>query len=224
MDSQPVVDAIFVGQPKSITDERGTWRSSIYRDRVHGPVELHIEGLVGDKATRPYHGGPDSALCVHLLDHYRFWQSRYGLDVQPGHVGENITLDGIREDQICVGDIVRVGNGRIQVSGPRVPCANQARRIGRSDWVKLTIRENRTGFMARVLEPGVVESGDAWELQERLHPDGQIPAINRCFYLQFDRDDARRILEMRGIADWWREQVVQKLEKQSEHWSGTMTE
>jgi MOSC domain-containing protein YiiM len=224
LDQQPIIHSIFIGQPKTITDERGTWTSSIYRDRVDGPVTLRTEGLVGDKATQPYHGGPDSALCVHLLDHYSFWQRQYGLDLQPGYVGENLTLDRIDEDQVCVGDIVRVGSGLLQVSGPRVPCANQARRIGRSDWVKLTIRENRTGFYMRVIEPGVVAAGDAWDLQERPNPGGSITAINRCAYLQFDPIYARRIIEMPGIAEWWKEQMIEKLEKRNEHWTATMKE
>jgi MOSC domain-containing protein YiiM len=224
MDQYPVVHAVFVGQPKSITDERGTWTSSIYRDRVDRPVSLQSEGLVGDRPTQPDHGGPDGALCVHLFDHYRFWNERYHLDLQPGSVGENLTLEEISEDQVCVGDIVRVGSGLVQVSGPRVPCANQARRIGRSDWVKLTIRENRTGFMMRVLETGVVEAGDTWEVRERLNPDGSIPAVNHCVYLEFDPDYARRITEMQGMAAWWKEQMSERLEKLNEHWTAAMKE
>jgi MOSC domain-containing protein YiiM len=222
MNQVPIIHSVFIGQPKSITDERGTWTSSIGRDRVRGPVLLQREGLVGDRVAQPYHGGPDAALCVHSLDHYRFWHSHYGLDLQPGSVGENFTLDGISEDQICVGDIIRVGSGLVQVSGPRVPCANQARRVGRSDWVKLTIRENRTGFYLRVLEPGTVEAGDVWDLQERLNPDGSIPAINRCTYLHLDPIYASHIREMSGIAEWWREQMIEKLEKQNEHWTAAM--
>lgn len=219
-----MVHAIFIGQPKTLTDERGIWTSSIARDRVDGPVRLQQDGLAGDRAAQPYHGGPDSAVCVHLLDHYRFWEREYGLTLPPGHVGENFTLDGVTEHEICAGDIVRVGSALVQVSGPRVPCANQARRVGRADWVKLTIRENRTGFYLRVLEPGVVEAGDAWELQERLNPDGAIPAINRCMYFSFDADYARRIVEMPGLADWWKEQMAERLEKQGDHWTATMQE
>ena len=67
MNDQPFIHSIFVGQPKTSTDERGTWTSSIYRDPVTGPMQVQKGGLVGDKATQPYHGGPDSAICVHLL-------------------------------------------------------------------------------------------------------------------------------------------------------------
>src|SRR5579863_9429281 len=136
MNSHPILHSLFIGQPKTITDARGTWTSSIYRDRVDAPVQLHREGLAGDKVAQPYHGGPDGAVCVHLLDHYRFWNAQYGMGLRPGGVGENFTLDQVTEEQVCAGDIVRVGAALVQVSGPRVPCANQARRIGRTDWVK----------------------------------------------------------------------------------------
>lgn len=223
LNPHPVVDALFVGQPKTIHDEHGTWSSSIYRERVLGPVTATADGLVGDKVTQPYHGGPGAALCVHLADHYRFWNVNYGLALQPGFVGENITLDGITEDQVCVGDIVRVGTALTQVSGPRVPCANLARRIGRTDWIKLTITGNRTGFYLRVLEPGMIRAGDSWILHERLNEDGSVPRINRCMYLTFDPVYAHRILSMAGLDDWWKKQMTEKLSRQNEHWTAAMS-
>lgn len=220
----PAVHAIFIGQPKTITDERGTWSSSIYRDRVQEPVLAQKGGLVGDKVAQPYHGGEGADLCIHLLDHYQFWNAHYGMALEPGYVGENFTLDGLTEADICAGDIVRVGGALIQVSGPRVPCANLARRIGRADWVKLTIRENRTGCYARVLEAGVVQSGDGWLLQERVNADGTIPAINRCLYLDFEPAYAERMQQMPGLADWWKELARERLANQREHWTTTMKE
>jgi MOSC domain-containing protein YiiM len=216
------IDSIFIGQPKTLTDERGTWTSSIYRDPVTGTVELQPGGLVGDKAAQPYHGGPDADVCVHLLDHYRFWQTHYGIDVRPGFVGENFTLDQIHEEEVCAGDIVRVGTAMVQVSGPRVPCANLARRIGRDDWVKLTIRENRTGFYLRVLEAGLVQPGDRWLLEERLNPAGSIPALNRCMYLDFDAVYAQQVLQMEGLGEWWKEQMGERHDQQAEHWTAIM--
>jgi MOSC domain-containing protein YiiM len=214
-----VVAAVFTGQPRLITDERGTWISSIFRDRASGPVHVSLHGLAGDKVAQPYHGGPGAAICVHLNDHYSFWNTRYNMNLQAGCVGENVTLGDISEDQVCVGDKVRLGTAFVQVSGPRVPCANQARRIGRSDWVKLTIQENRTGFYLRVLEAGTVQAGDPWLIEERVNQDGSVPAINRCMYLEFNARFAHRMLEMSGLEAWWKEQARQKLDGQAEHWT-----
>jgi MOSC domain-containing protein YiiM len=222
MTKPATIHAVFTGQPKSITDERGTWTSSILRDRVDGPIQVSLHGLAGDRAAQPYHGGPGAAVCVHLTDHYAFWNTRYNMSLEAGNVGENLTLDDLTEDQVCVGDKVRLGTALVQVSGPRVPCGNLARRIGRPDWVKLTIRENRTGFYLRVLEPGTLQAGDNWILEERINQNGSIPAINRCMYLEFDAAYARTVLEMPGLEAWWKDQARQKIDDQAGHWTSTM--
>ena len=217
-----IVEAVFTGQPKLLSDNRGSWVSSIDRDRTSQPVPVSLHGLAGDKVAQPYHGGPGAALCVHLGDHYTFWNAHFAMKLQAGSVGENLTLQHITEDDICVGDTIRLGTALVQVSGPRVPCANLARRIGRADWVRLTIRENRTGFYLRVLEPGIMQAGDKWLLTERLNPDGSIPAINRCMYLDFDASHARLLLGMPGLEAWWQEQARQKLENHQQHWTSTL--
>ena len=216
------IGAVFTGSPKLLSDERGTWTSSIFRDRVMGPVAISLAGLAGDKVAQPYHGGPGAAICVHLADHYAFWNERLPTALQAGAVGENITLQDIREDQVCVGDEIRLGTALVQVSGSRVPCANLARRIGRSDWVKMTILENRTGFYLRVLEPGIVQAGDTWSVNNRLNPAASIPAINECMYLDFNPGFARDMLEMQGLEAWWEEQARQKLETRDSHWTSAM--
>ena len=221
--TQAVVEAVFVGVPKTITDERGIWTSSINRDRVEGPVRVSIRGLAGDKVAQPYHGSADAAICVHLADHYAFWAAHYGVVVHAGSVGENITLSGITEDQVCVGDRVRLGTATVQVSGPRVPCANLARRIGHPDWVKLTIAQNRTGFYLRVLEPGILQAGDPWILEQRVNQNGSIPAINRCMYLDFDPAFARGMLAMDGLATWWKDQALERTQLGREHWTASMS-
>ena len=224
LQNEPFLHSLFIGQPKTIRDAKGTWTSSIYRDPVAGPARVSKDGLEGDKVAQSYHGGPGAAVCVHLTDHYRYWNKNYALQLQPGFVGENFTLDRISEVEICAGDIIRVGTALFQVSGARIPCANLARRIGRPDWVRLTIRENRTGFYMRVLESGQVQPGDAWLLQERFNPDGTIPRLNRALFLEFDPDFTRRIIEMEGLEDWWKEQALERIEQRSAHWTAELKE
>ena len=219
-----VIKAVFVGGPKTLLDARGEWRSSIGRERCEGPVVTTCDGLVGDKVTQPYHGGKSAAVCVHLAEHYRFWKTWYGVGLQPGAVGENLTLAGMTEDDACVGDVVRLGTVLAQVSGPRVPCANLARHLGRPDWVKLTIRENRTGFYMRVLEPGALQAGDAWVLEERFDPEASVSRMSECMYLKFDPDYARRMLQMTGLGVWWREQAAEKLRMRDQHWTSRLRE
>ena len=217
---KPYIHSIYIGQPKTITDERGEWRSSIYRDLATGPVELEIRGLVGDQVTHDYHGSPDAAVCAHLLDHYRFWNSHYGMNLQAGNVGENFTVEDITEDEICIGDVYRVGStARVQVSSPRIPCENQARRIGRSDWIKLTLTELRPGFYLRVLEPGIVQAGDKFKLEERLNPGSNLIVFNRCWYHDFDPVLAKKFTTMPGLMIWWQKRFAKKLAQYEKAWT-----
>ena len=218
----PFLAAVFVGQPETIEDSRGSWQSSIRRKAVSEAVAVTSSGLLGDRVAQQYHGGPEAAVCVHLLDHYRFWEETHGVRLAPGSVGENFALDRVVEDAVCAGDVLRVGTARFQVSGPRVPCANLARHLNRPDWVKRTIRDNRTGFYLRVLVTGSVCAGDSWVLEERIHPEATIPALNRCLYLAFDPEFAKRALDMAGLADWWKQQFAERLAAKAEHWTEGM--
>ena len=215
----PWIDGVFVGGPATLTDAQGEWRSSIGRIRQSGPVVIGTAGILGDQVTQRYHGGPNAALCVHLTEHYRFWLQRYEIALTPGAFGENLTVGGLLEEDVCVADVVRCGSATVQVSGPRVPCANLARRIGRVDFVRLTVRENRTGFYLRVLEPGTVAANDEWQMLERRNEDASISRINRCMYLDFDPTFAHRMLNMPGLAEWWSTQAAQKLYDREAHWS-----
>jgi len=220
----PAIRSIYTGNPKALHDDHGDWISSIARQRAVGAVKVLSEGLENDKVAQPYHGGPDAALCVHLSDHYRFWSDQYSMTLHEGGLGENLVLDGISENEINIGDTVQLGTALVQVSGPRVPCANQGRHVGRPDWVKLTIRENRTGFYLRVLRMGTIRAGDQWELRERLNEAGSITAVNNCFYLNFDPTLAEEFADLAGFADWWKQQFRERLKAHGGHWSQTITE
>ena len=93
------IEAIFVGEPQSITDEKGVWFSAIYRKQVDGPIELRERGLLGDRvADTKNHGRPGQAVCVHPITHYDFWNETYDLKgdrrLGPGSVGENWAISG----------------------------------------------------------------------------------------------------------------------------------
>lgn len=199
------IHSIFVGQPQTIDDGTGSWRSSIYRELVEGPIELDERGLAGDRVTdTDNHGLPGyQQVCCHALEHYTYWNQRLGMRLRPGNVGENWTLENGDESAICLEDIYRVGSATVQVSMPRTPCNKQARRIGRGDWVKLTIDELRTGFYLRVLEAGVVQAGDQWELLERAYPWATLRALNALVYREEDPETAERFLTIPKLHPDW---------------------
>src|SRR5262245_7255672 len=193
------VAAVFIGGPKMLTDARGVWQSSIARDRVQGSATLELRGFVGDQATQPYHGSPDLAICIHALSHYAFWNATLQMMLQAGAVGENLTFDGWDDRIVCVGDVLQIGTARIQISAPRSPCENQARHVGRADWVKLTIQQLRTGMYARVLTPGILQAGDSVTLEERPNPGLTIRDLNACYYHDFSVTMAQPFLAADGL-------------------------
>src|SRR5438046_1784557 len=106
------VVGVFAGGPKILHDAGGEWRSSIARDPVPGPVRVEVRGLAGDRATQPYHGDAEKAVCLHSLAHYQYWNEHYDMNLAPDGVGENLTLDGADESNVCVGDILQIGSAQ----------------------------------------------------------------------------------------------------------------
>jgi MOSC domain-containing protein YiiM len=204
------IEAIFVGQPREVTDEKGTWESAIFRSRVDGTIELGERGLAGDQvADTKHHGRPGQAVCVHPIQHYDFWNTVYGLQgaerLGPGSVGENWTISGGDESTIYCGDIYRIGSATVQVSGPRGPCWKQERKLGLNGFLKRTIDSMRTGFYLQVLQPGMITTGDVWELQARPKDPISVELVNYAAHKTTDPLIIERIIESEGVVDGWKE-------------------
>jgi MOSC domain-containing protein YiiM len=206
--STPItIHSIYVGQPQSLADEQGSWRSSIYRERVEGPIALGARGLTGDQVTDTHnHGKPDQAVCCHSMAHYDFWAEAYDIQLRPGNVGENWTLTAADEAELCLYDRFQVGTAQVVITSPRVPCSKQARRVGRKDWVDLTLKELRTGFYLSVAQEGMVMDGDEWQLLERPNPGATLYALNRAVY-HGDPEAAARFLAMPDLDPYWRKRL-----------------
>ena len=94
------IEAIFVGEPQSVTDEKGVWFSAIYRKQVDGPIELRERGLLGDRvADTKNHGRPGQAVCVHPITHYDFWNETYDLKgdrrLEPDVLNKVLSAEGV---------------------------------------------------------------------------------------------------------------------------------
>ena len=213
------IHTLLVGQPRTVADGRGTWRSAIFRQPTNGPVELRGSGLDGDLvADTKNHGRPDQAVCCHPLEHYDYWNDLYELNTTdqtlgPGSVGENWTLSGVTERDVCVGDTFEVGDAKVQVSGPRQPCTKQERKLKLPNFYRRTIETLRTGFYLRVLTTGTVEAGDSLTLEERPHPDLSVHSVNACGHRTFDPELAEQLLGVPELAPGWKRLLEKKLAK-----------
>jgi MOSC domain-containing protein YiiM len=127
-------------------------------------ARVHRDGVGDDwQLNRKYHGGCERAVCLYSIELYDWLRQHHHIDLQPGCIGENLTTSGLELQAIGVGDRLRVGPCLIEITKVRVPC----RSLNQWHPDLLRIIEGRSGWMARVLEPGVVRPGDAIELLQR---------------------------------------------------------
>lgn len=200
------VRLIQTGKLQDMPYREGTWETAIYKNPRLDRVTVSHTGLDGDMHTG---NGPDleRAICIHPAVHYSFWESYFRTSFPLGTFGENMTVDGMSEQDVCIGDILRCGSVIMQVSQPRMPCYKQARRIDQPDFVKLILQTCRTGFLVRILEPGTMQTGNTLELIER-----PLPTMPLLFVLQTlqrrNPEDAAELAALPLLANEWRERFA----------------
>ncbi|MBM0106912.1 MOSC domain-containing protein [Steroidobacter sp. S1-65] len=159
----------------------GRTRSGIDKKPVSGPQRVEQEGLVEDRqADRRVHGGVDKAVHCYPWSHYTFWRERlpgHALLQEAGAFGENLSIDGMDEQGVCMADRWRIGNVIFEVSQGRQPCFKLNLRFGVKDMAAQVQDTLRAGWYLRVLEPGELGAGDQVELLDRPHPEWTIARI-----------------------------------------------
>jgi MOSC domain-containing protein YiiM len=212
----------LIGQPQTMTDERGKWRSAIFRSPITEPLLLQTRGLAGDQvADTKNHGSADQAVCCQPLAHYAFWNTFYKLHKEeaqlgPGSVGENWTLTNCTEENFAVGDVFQVGEAVVQVSGPRYPCTKQERKLKLPSFFNEVMATKRTGFYLRVLTAGMVQAGDELQLVERPNPIFTIQLINQHTLGEPEKAMAQQMLNLPELAEGWKKIIQWKLKNKAE--------
>ncbi|GAA1123436.1 MOSC and FAD-binding oxidoreductase domain-containing protein [Kitasatospora arboriphila] len=153
--------SVNVGLPKDVTWQGRTVRTGIWKHPVTGPRTARRLNLDGDgQGDLVGHGGEMRAVMVYQLDSYRHWQQVLGRDdLAPGHFGENFTVEGLPDDEVCIGDRYRIGGAVFEVTQPRVTCYRVGLRLDEPRMPALLVTHRRPGFYLRVLTEGEVEAG-----------------------------------------------------------------
>jgi MOSC domain-containing protein YiiM len=137
-------------------------RTGIYKEPAGGRVRLRTLGLDGDFQADPsVHGGPDKAVYVYPSEHYPYFRELLKRpDLSAGFFGENFTTEGLLEDGITSGEVLRIGTAVVQVTTPRSPCFKLAAKAGSPAFIEAFLNSRRLGFYLSVLEEGDVGAGD----------------------------------------------------------------
>lgn len=208
------LDTVLIGTPQPFREDGEL--SAIVKKPVRESIQLGDFGLEGNQvADMLHHGGRDKAVHLYPIEHYAFWREKYPeVDVlnQPGAFGENFSCSGMTEDELCLGDIFRVGDALIQCSHARSPCWKLNHRLGKPDVLKTVIKTTKSGSYFRVLKSGMVRAGDAIEQTEQPFPKWP---LNKVFGLIIGGGHKGNELELdylskvSALADSWRERAKQ---------------
>lgn len=167
------VVSVNVGMAETLAVDGRTVRSAIGKHAVEGPVAVRPLGLAGDEQVdRSVHGGLAKAVYAYPTEHYAFWQvvraqarvAAWDDTLRPGAVGENLSLRGLLEGDMWIGDFLRLPNCLLAISEPRQPCFKFAHAMGFAHATRLMLQSGYCGAYLTVIEPGHVQAGDPVEL------------------------------------------------------------
>ena len=206
------VEAIHVGLPRDVWWEGRLVRTGIFKDPVDGPVLASADGLAGDRqADLSVHGGPTKAIYAYFAEHYDFWRQELNeTDLSFGAFGENLTLSGLDESTVHVGDRFRIGTADLVVTEPRVPCFKLNVRFGRKDVVKRFLASGRSGVYFGVEKEGMIETGDEAHLISAHPAQVAIQTIHQLYVGKGNRSDHERAVSLEVLPESWRSYFEQR--------------
>jgi MOSC domain-containing protein YiiM len=213
------VVSLNVAVPRTVVWKGHEVRTGIFKEPVEGPVMMRRLNLDGDRqADLTVHGGPDKAVYAYPSEHYPVWKDELpGMVLPWGTFGENLTTEGLSEQEIHIGDKFRIGEAIVMATQPRTPCYKLALKFQRDDMLKRMLTNGRSGFYFSVVEQGVVQAGDAIE---RIHedPEGISVAEINALYRDGGKDAnlLRRAANLEALPTNWRDYLREEL-KSLEH-------
>ncbi len=211
------VESIQVGRVRTEGDPATrdvtgrVWTTGFYKIPIEGEVQVGPLGLAGDEvADTRHHGGPDKALLCYAASHYARWADEYpDLPLAAGGFGENLTVAGAEEPDVCIGDLFRLGRCQLQVSQPRQPCWKISRRWGIKTFTKRVAQTGRTGWYLRVLATGGITHGQRFELLDRPHPNWSVARANDVMFgREVDRLSVIELMQLSTLAESWKRDLA----------------
>ncbi|MFE0510322.1 MOSC domain-containing protein [Streptomyces sp. NPDC058964] len=212
----PTLASVNVGLPKDVRWHGRTVRTGAWKQPVTGARTVRRLNIEGDgQGDLAGHGGEMRAVLVYQLDSYRHWARELDRDdLRPGHFGENLTVDGLPDNEVCIGDRYRIGGAVFEVTQPRVTCYRVGLRLGEPRMAALLVAHRRPGFYCRVIEEGEVEAGQ--EIAKIASGPGgmTVEEIDGLLYLPgHSQEQVERALRIPALSPGWRASMLALLEQ-----------
>jgi MOSC domain-containing protein YiiM len=212
--SQMRVVSVNVGKPREVEWKGKIVSTSIFKEPVTGRVAMRRLNLDGDRqADLSVHGGPEKAVYVYPAEHYQFWRNEFpNMELPWSMFGENLTVEGLQEDTVNIGDQFRIGSARVVVTQPRMPCYKLGIKFKRDDILKRFLVSGRSGFYLAVLEEGEVEAGDPITLIKRNENGVTVADITRLYTSDKHNLSAlRKAVAVEALPEGWREYFYERI-------------
>mgnify|MGYP005813324247 CR=1 FL=1 len=196
------VISVNVGRPAELMWKGTTMRSSIVKTPVEGPVAVRGINLEGDQQSDlDVHGGPNKSLYAYPSEYYAWWKQQMPALAYPrGAFGENLTTEGLLDENAYIGDTLRVGTALLKITQPRMPCSKLQFRFQNDDVLPAFVRGGRHGCYFAILEPGEVGAGDAIDIVDRDPGMISIADVVAVYYRRTnDRDLQERVVNFKGL-------------------------
>jgi ferredoxin-NADP reductase/MOSC domain-containing protein YiiM len=208
--------SVNVGLPQEVAWHGQIVHTAVWKRPVEGPRLVRRLNIDGDgQGDLVGHGGEHRAVFVYQIESYRYWQQELGrADFSYGQFGENFTVEGLADDQVCIGDRYRVGEAEFEVTQPRVTCYRVGIRMDNPQIPALLISHHRPGFYLRVLHEGIVQAGDEI-VQVAAGPEAMTVAeVDALLYLPgHSRQQVLRALRIPALPDSWKTSFQALLEQ-----------
>jgi MOSC domain-containing protein YiiM len=198
------------GRPDAADPHDRLWTTAFYKTPIRGPVFVTQTNITGDRqADVEHHGGVDKAVLAYAASHYELWRRELARDNLPcGGFGENLTIDGLTEESVCIGDVWSLGEAVFQVSQPRQPCWKLARRWRTKELAAVVIANGRTGWYLRVLQEGLIDAGQELTLVGRPHPAWTVARANDVMHhRKSDVALAAELASLPELSQSWRKEL-----------------
>lgn len=210
--------SLNVGLPRAVTWQGKLVTTGIFKEPVAGPIMLRKLNLEGDRqADLTVHGGLDKAVYAYPSEHYDYWRAQFPeTDLPWGMFGENLTTEGLREEDVYIGEKFRIGEAEVGVTEPRMPCYKLGLKFGRADILKRFLASRRTGFYFRVVREGQLSAGDAIEPAGRAQSEISVADITALY--AFEKDNQKKLLratQLETLPESWKSYFRHQLEREA---------
>src|SRR5215471_12289094 len=212
--SEMQVISVNVGQPREVVWKGQTVLTGIFKEPVEGRLAVRRLNLEGDRqADLTVHGGPEKAVYAYPSEYYAFWRKEFPeMDLPWGMFGENLTIMGLLDETVHIGDRFQVGSAHVMVTQPRLPCYKLGLKFGRDDILKRFLRSKLTGFYFSVLKEGEVAANDPIKLLHRDEHQVKVTDITRLYHEdKYNLDLLRRVVVVEALAEVWRDYFLERL-------------